>query len=786
MKKRFGVIATIVAAASFFSLITASVAWFEARTDVDFGTGHGSTAAAYFESGSGKSEAEAYVISSPIHMYNLAWLQYLGQFNTTVSPTYFKLKNDIDMSALGSALPPIGTQANPFIGIFDGQSHTISNLTVSNNINDIAKHPSTVQALSGVSVVGFFGIVGNPQPIGIQRGDTDLDYTELQVLDKLNLHHFNLQNIVVKSSTAQTLMGIVAGYVNGHDGTVHDIGVMNGSLQAAQGATCLDYFLNDDDPASPISKFSLIGETEDTEWREAYDDSGTGSSDGPGDDAGFGGSIDMRTFTRRITYMMGSQYSTMVSSGTSEYTSTSSSSSQYEFNFKSTTSRYAPFDWESSTIGGYVDLQDGTILPINIDNQDMGLMDADGNLDTTSQITTSKTFTGTYSSGWAAKSFKTNTQYNTKTSETISNNNTGYFVGSSTSMMRTKIQPISKNPSINLSLGFDYVSSSPTYSYDSSKFEMVAIDSSGSHRIQDDRNQNLGTSKFTYDRKTTDNMGFVNYSKVRDYIHDSLTSGTDYIYGVRFITVPSSSNVVSKTVSLYGTQKTGYNLYKGSVNFNLKSKGVVTMACGTFASSNVNTQNMGSIYQVDRSSGTAASPVEIKTIYQNSDGDIVYNPSSAPTGYTKVYDYSWYNGVLLGGAVYYAEIPLLAGDYLLAKASVGNSTYSGYMMYLDIGANGNGGGTDPAPGGGDYDLKNVRYVHAIVNDGTTNSSDDYIDILFKISTVGADGTIALYFSRHDATMLYYHQNGTATNVDVTVFIATTDNIQDATSAVWTS
>ena len=40
----------------------------------------GSTEVSYFESGDGSSE-KPYVISSPVHLYNLAWLQYLGYFN---------------------------------------------------------------------------------------------------------------------------------------------------------------------------------------------------------------------------------------------------------------------------------------------------------------------------------------------------------------------------------------------------------------------------------------------------------------------------------------------------------------------------------------------------------------------------------------------------------------------------------------------------------------------------------------------------------------------------------
>jgi len=790
MKKRFGVIASIVAAASFFSLITASVAWFEARTDVDFGTGYGSTAAAYFESGSGKSETEAYVISSPIHMYNLAWLQYLGQFNTTVSPTYFKLKNDIDMSTLGSALPPIGTQANPFIGIFDGQSHTISNLTVSNNLNDIAKHPSTVQALTGVSVVGFFGIVGNPQPIGINRGDTHLDYTELQVLDKLNLHHFNLQNVVVKSTTSQTLMGIVAGYVNGHDGTVHDIGVLNGSLQAAQGATCLQHFVDDDadDPARPISKFSLIGETEDTEWKEAYDDSGTGSGDGPGDDAGFGGSIDMKTMIRRVGYII--TKSTTSLTYQNGYALTNSSFNFDGYVYLTRAGDNYEFYWKSNvnaagTNGTYsiVYLKKNTYLPINVKISESGL-------DSDDEIIKQVTYR-TSSYNWHINDY-----YNSHNSELTSASNTGYVVGGSTNSSGDVRLRITSIKEIQRSLGAGRQDS--TNLYDDSKVKMLyySVDQGKYCIVKDETNATAPTSSeistTTYPIKdySTD-LGLVRYSAVRSQL-GAMLSGSNALYGLGMQKAIKTNGYNSTTVTMDEnfkiTGKTGsnYSFLDSSINFSLSQSGYVSMVMGSYfypsdPSSTGNKQNSPDLYKIERNSNNAITSVtKIKNVSIN--GDSISLADTAPSGYKTVYN-SANNELPLARTLYYSEIPLPAGDYAIGTDSSGN--ISAYMIYLDIGANGNGGGGGTTPTG-DYDLKNVRYVHQIVNNGSTDSSDDYIDILFKISTAGANGTVALYFSRHDATMLYYHQNGTATNVDVTVFIAKKTNIQDTESAVWTS
>ena len=98
----------------------------------------------YFESGDGKATSP-YEIKYPIQFYYFAWLQYLGFFNQDsdgdgdIDTTfYFRVSADIDMKELQAesengmlALPPIGTTDKPFIGNFDGEGHTIKNLTVS-------------------------------------------------------------------------------------------------------------------------------------------------------------------------------------------------------------------------------------------------------------------------------------------------------------------------------------------------------------------------------------------------------------------------------------------------------------------------------------------------------------------------------------------------------------------------------------------------------------------------------------------------------------------------------
>ena len=93
-----------------------SLAWFHPTTKVgNQGETNtmpidGSSSSGYFAYGDGSAE-NPYGIRIPRHLYNLAWLQYIGYFGD--KQIYFELANDVDMS--GWTLPPIGTEDNPFI-----------------------------------------------------------------------------------------------------------------------------------------------------------------------------------------------------------------------------------------------------------------------------------------------------------------------------------------------------------------------------------------------------------------------------------------------------------------------------------------------------------------------------------------------------------------------------------------------------------------------------------------------------------------------------------------------
>ena len=60
---------------------TVAFAWLTPGQNVPV-SAEGSAVASYFARGTGTSE-DPYILNQPKHVYNLAWLQYLGTFNVT-------------------------------------------------------------------------------------------------------------------------------------------------------------------------------------------------------------------------------------------------------------------------------------------------------------------------------------------------------------------------------------------------------------------------------------------------------------------------------------------------------------------------------------------------------------------------------------------------------------------------------------------------------------------------------------------------------------------------------
>lgn len=343
MKKIFRFIPALFASIALLAASTFS--WLVTGNSVIFPNSfRGSTKTAYFAGGNGSKETP-YLITNPVHFYNFAWLQYLGYFNlgnkinNGRAQSFFKLSfegGNLDLGGL--AIPPIGTREYPFIGKFDGNNKVISNFTVSNSKADLKKRPlsskftgdilkTTETDENGqeignpVDIVGLFGITGDFMVSGDKSFVSKNYATGVNVKEKteplpdgnteatdfyysgMSVSGFYADKIKVNSVSNKALTGLIAGYVCG---SLQNTGVYRSKITVKAttygGVTGI---INSKGEQigynSVVSKYSLVGDYDNTvvAWSEKPQD-GTA----PGDNSKWGGSIDMRTLNRRLTYMV--------------------------------------------------------------------------------------------------------------------------------------------------------------------------------------------------------------------------------------------------------------------------------------------------------------------------------------------------------------------------------------------------------------------------------------------------------------------------------------------------
>ena len=291
---------------SGLAIVAGTLGWFVplAKITKEDNRLSGSSSGAYFAYGNGipttpeHPENRVYGITAPRHLYNLAWLQYLGFFNNESEngkQYYFELGDNIDMT--GWTLPPIGTEEFPFIGNFNGNGYVIKGLTVSNNFNDFNRHPGVVQSddFTQPHIMGFFGVVG----------DYNGDFASTDYSSAANeFSNTGLTGLTIKTYLRDSLMGVAAGYV---DAKMKNVAVDAStiSLDSSITGTTTSYggFTNN------ISDFSLVGYTTNKKQVKKVDetiydinvDSGYEfNATEQGDTTGWGGSIDMMSVMQRL------------------------------------------------------------------------------------------------------------------------------------------------------------------------------------------------------------------------------------------------------------------------------------------------------------------------------------------------------------------------------------------------------------------------------------------------------------------------------------------------------
>lgn len=333
MKKKLSIVILLAIVAAMILPVT--FAWFSDKSTSDIGiTSY--VHKSYFESGDGSSDEQyagneeelgydddgcAYEIKYPVQFYYFSWLQYLGYFNqavtetTTINQKYFYLSDDLDMT--GWVLPPVGTAEFPFLGHFDGNGHTISNLTVQNvastNLVSTTTLSDVPETIGTVEVVGLFGVVGSTENDGTVKAaveneglftPSDDDYTYNHANNVIK--NFTLTDVTLKAdaATRNALIGAVAGYLNATvahaDVTAATLCVANGTSSAMSKTNISDYSVigyNAQAPsASATAYIELAAPTIDNTNTIATAISGGGGSSS-GDD--WGGSINMANLFMR-------------------------------------------------------------------------------------------------------------------------------------------------------------------------------------------------------------------------------------------------------------------------------------------------------------------------------------------------------------------------------------------------------------------------------------------------------------------------------------------------------
>lgn len=199
-----------------------------------------------FAGGSGTS-------SSPYQISNaaqLAYMAYLVNSNTTYRNKYYQLTADIDLSA--HYWYPIGKENYSFNGTFDGQYHTITNMTINNTVTGM-----------GVKHLGLFGYIGKYNlTVTIKNlfinnamiTDSSATYTSFLVghnEDKLHLNNISIDNseFVYASSTTVSTTGTYFGGLVGYSNnllSIDNVNIYKANLRSNKEMTggCIGYCSN--------------------------------------------------------------------------------------------------------------------------------------------------------------------------------------------------------------------------------------------------------------------------------------------------------------------------------------------------------------------------------------------------------------------------------------------------------------------------------------------------------------------------------------------------------------
>lgn len=734
-----------------FAFVAVTFCWFSRGELLNFRDDFGSAKASYFGGGDG-SRDKPYEISSETHFYNLAWLQYLGYFNHAEAnngryQSYFRLADNIDMSKLNSALPPIGTSKYPFIGNFDGCGYTVKNVTISNKLNgsdgealknylnvrptvaDNFAADKTVLPVWGdttkdVNIVGLFGITGDYGSTATAGGvvqeaygvysesntagklrdslkspatsisDEDANSTEKAYYGAMSVANFYADNLHVRSASDSTLVGLAAGYANAAIGSV---GVYRCDITVKAGATGLS-------DSAPLSNYSLLGDYNDAviTWNEKPSGSGGGGS---GND--WGGSIDFYDLSKRITYILNKNQ---------QYNSFTITNSKNNMGLNGISFTYKTDKVLYEMQGNQINIYGQSYFPLNVDTE------KEFKNENRATITNNgKTIT------YATTDYFSDS---TKTEEAVLTKNPGFITTTNNQYETT--HDIWKNSKIGASLGFTKSGASyPSGTYNEDNLVMLNIDESGNlSRIVD--GDNTTNNKNLNDIQSTKEATELHrYAEVKKEIKNFLTNDNNYIYGWTWNTSDTSTtSTIKGTFKMNGINYT--DVLAPGIDFIVGSSGYITaIFCPNANGGGGN--KLFTLYKVTRN-GDNGTPTATKMtgMIPKTTGD---------------FD--------IKSALLYLEIKVDAGEYFISadvdsgantSDNKGANTSAG-LMYLDIGANAGGDGGGSAPGTAAYTIDTVDFVNNTTDYAANGKFTAFKDVTFNLSGAGTSGVPSVSFER---------------------------------------
>ena len=747
-----------LAAFTFVALLTSTFAWFKEGIDISF-SGIGSSANVvggiekqYFGGDSsnpnwGHDEDYPYLIQNKEHLYNLAWLQYLGYFNTqldgnnrpsttpNIQQLYFKLDVQggvLDMEEM--VLPPIGTETYPFYSHFDGNNQTIKNLIVSNDDPNNANSVFGVHKPQNINtnypnahqprVVGFFGAVGYISTCDAPNINAQTCSSYVASIEDVTLQDITIQNGTNLASGIDSglLIGLAAGYVGECNMSGVKVSGTKSALKINGTKTAIASSIT-----QKLSDYGLVGYSKKTgkigtfsqELSKYY-----ANDDPTHGGISWGGSISMKAcnmfiYRHFLQNPDATLETSLISTSSSTLNSRANATNGYDIEMFYSTFPSSPHRITTNNGSAYTYYMAPDSFNIN------PLKTITNPPNTTNVLSSSRNglifnFTD---GGYIPLKF---TETDEKKWEHVSPNNTGYIVGKNNSVLMTSVYQKKIGNSTEES-AVSYSASGGIYDkfYDASTTMEIVTYSTVKGKwclVKDTYNAshttigNTRLSELKNDKYTATELNLNRYADARDEFQTSLLSDKR-LNGIQFVgstpdgTKPSmlslsqGLSVLGKTNADYSSS---YQLPKGYIDFNLMEKGHITLFAGTYnANTQPTTMTFFSIYKVNRnqSTGEISSMSRISEVYQDSSNANAYvykfsdgSFSSSNHGNTPLFnltttleaDFPMNSGnSSRNNMVFYFEIPVNEGEYAIGMVPGKASGVSGAnLLYLDVGSNG--------------------------------------------------------------------------------------------------